>query len=120
MDTNGDTTWPLKDVEALEAEAARTHWGPRRRMLLEQAAAMRKAYDGAMSAAIVQPEPLTALDRCDRCGAQAYLRARTSSGFELLMCAHHAREHEPAFAEKGITIELDDRPKLAPAPAEVV
>ncbi|HET7303052.1 MAG TPA: hypothetical protein VFJ12_00720 [Segeticoccus sp.] len=38
--------------------------------------------------------PLTAVDRCDRCGAQAYVRARLHGG-ELLFCAHHAREHLP-------------------------
>lgn len=37
--------------------------------------------------------PLTALDRCDSCGAAAYVRA-TLSGSELLFCAHHARTHE--------------------------
>lgn len=37
--------------------------------------------------------PLTALDRCDSCGAQAYVRA-VISGSELLFCAHHARAHE--------------------------
>jgi hypothetical protein len=31
---------------------------------------------------------LTALDRCDSCGAQAYIRVTLSSG-ELLFCAHH-------------------------------
>ena len=34
---------------------------------------------------------LTAADRCDRCGAQAYLRVELQSGGELLFCAHHAR-----------------------------
>jgi len=38
--------------------------------------------------------PLTATDRCDRCGAQAYIRATLASGSELLFCAHHAREYE--------------------------
>ncbi len=36
---------------------------------------------------------LTAADRCDRCGAQAYVRARLISGGELFFCAHHGREH---------------------------
>lgn len=31
---------------------------------------------------------LTALDRCDACGAQAYIRVTLASG-ELLFCAHH-------------------------------
>jgi hypothetical protein len=34
---------------------------------------------------------LTALDRCDSCGAQAYVRVTLASG-ELLFCAHHAAE----------------------------
>lgn len=36
---------------------------------------------------------LTASDRCDRCGAQAFIRARLSSDQDLLFCAHHGREH---------------------------
>lgn len=32
---------------------------------------------------------LTAADRCDSCGAQAYVRVTLASG-ELLFCAHHA------------------------------
>jgi alanine racemase len=31
---------------------------------------------------------LSALDRCDSCGAQAYVRATLASG-DLLFCAHH-------------------------------
>ncbi|WP_449277376.1 DUF7455 domain-containing protein [Leucobacter sp. GX24907] len=38
--------------------------------------------------------PLTGLDRCDSCGAQAYVLALLS-GSELLFCAHHARKVEP-------------------------
>jgi hypothetical protein len=34
---------------------------------------------------------LTALDRCDYCGAQAYVKATLASG-ELYFCAHHATE----------------------------
>ncbi|MHA3683202.1 DUF7455 domain-containing protein [Leucobacter sp. HY1910] len=37
--------------------------------------------------------PLSALDRCDSCGAQAYVRV-VFSGSELLFCAHHATKHE--------------------------
>lgn len=35
---------------------------------------------------------LNANDRCDVCGAQAYVRVELSSG-DLLFCAHHAREN---------------------------
>jgi hypothetical protein len=45
---------------------------------------------------------LTALDRCDSCGAQAYVRATMSTG-DLLFCAHHAAE----FKEKLSTIALE-------------
>jgi hypothetical protein len=45
------------------------------------------------------PAPLTAVDRCDRCGAQAYLRVQLKSGGELLFCAHHAREHSDKLRE---------------------
>jgi len=36
---------------------------------------------------------LSAADRCDRCGARAYIRARLNSGGELYFCAHHGRQH---------------------------
>ncbi len=36
--------------------------------------------------------PLSAADRCDRCGAQAFVRATFPSGGELLFCGHHAHE----------------------------
>lgn len=42
--------------------------------------------------ATLAPE-LTIADRCDRCGAQAFVRARMSGGLELHFCAHHGREH---------------------------
>lgn len=40
-----------------------------------------------------QQQPLTAADRCDACGAQAYVRVTLSTG-ELLFCAHHANENK--------------------------
>lgn len=46
---------------------------------------------------VLAPTPLSAADRCDRCGARAYLRAVLPSGGELLFCAHHAREHAEAL-----------------------
>lgn len=42
--------------------------------------------------ATLTPE-LTTADRCDRCGAQAYIRARLAEGLALHFCAHHGREH---------------------------
>jgi len=36
---------------------------------------------------------LTAMDRCDACGAQAYIAVEVG-GSELLYCAHHGRKYE--------------------------
>ena len=36
---------------------------------------------------------LTALDRCDSCGAQAYIRVELGKG-ELLFCAHHGKKYQ--------------------------
>ena len=48
---------------------------------------------------------LTAADRCDRCGAQAYVRVRLNSGGELLFCGHHGREHLPKLQDLATQIE---------------
>ncbi|MFC7406095.1 DUF7455 domain-containing protein [Georgenia alba] len=46
---------------------------------------------------------LTAQDRCDACGAQAYVRVQMEAG-ELLFCAHHARKHLEALQKVATTI----------------
>ena len=56
--------------------------------------------------------PLTAVDRCDRCGAQAYLRVSLQGGGELLFCAHHAREHGDKLREIAATV-IDETDKLS-------
>lgn len=53
------------------------------------------------------PAHLTASDRCDRCGARAYLRVVLPGGGELLFCAHHGRAHETALRAVEAEI-LDD------------
>lgn len=51
----------------------------------------------------------TALDRCDRCGAQAYYQAdKTEAAAELLFCAHHHREFETELLNQGWTIRKDE------------
>ncbi|HET7475379.1 MAG TPA: hypothetical protein VFJ97_05070 [Dermatophilaceae bacterium] len=49
---------------------------------------------------------LSAADRCDRCGARAYVRARLSTGGELFFCAHHGRQHLPKL--QGLAVEIHD------------
>ncbi|RKS77601.1 hypothetical protein CLV35_1295 [Motilibacter peucedani] len=63
---------------------------------------------------------LTAADRCDRCGAQAYVRVTLESGGELLFCAHHGREHADALRQVATDIQdeterLEETPAVAPA-----
>ncbi len=60
--------------------------------------------------------PLTAADRCDRCGAQAYVRATMESGFDLLLCAHHFHENESRLREIAVAIQ-DESQRLAAVPA---
>ncbi|WP_137292124.1 DUF7455 domain-containing protein [Nocardioides dongxiaopingii] len=69
-----------------------------------------------MTTATAPSAALTAEDRCDRCGAQAYLRVELQSGGELLFCAHHAREHGDKLKEVAATVQ-DETHKLAPTAA---
>lgn len=48
---------------------------------------------------------LTSADRCDRCGAQAYMRVTMPSGGELLFCAHHGAQHSDALARMAARIQ---------------
>ncbi len=70
-----------------------------------------------MTTAVAPSSALSATDRCDRCGAQAYLRVELQSGGELLFCAHHAREHGEKLREIAAHV-VDETGKLRdPAPA---
>jgi hypothetical protein len=40
---------------------------------------------------LAQQPSLTIADRCDRCGAQAFIRAVFAAG-DLTFCGHHGRE----------------------------
>jgi hypothetical protein len=59
---------------------------------------------------------LSASDRCDRCGAQAYLRVELQSGGELLFCGHHAREHGEKLKKIAVTF-VDETNKLSDTPS---
>ena len=61
------------------------------------------------------PAPSTlinAMHRCDRCGAQAYVRVLLRSHQELLFCAHHYRQHAVALATVAAKIQ-DETQRLA-------
>lgn len=59
--------------------------------------------------ALLTPTSLSAADRCDRCGSQAYVRATLHGGGELFFCAHHARKHVPALREVAHIHDETDR-----------
>jgi hypothetical protein len=57
-----------------------------------------------MSTSVIETATLSAADRCDRCGAQAYVRVTMASGFELLFCAHHGKEHADKLKQVALKI----------------
>ncbi|MDT4939146.1 MAG: hypothetical protein QOG80_2817 [Pseudonocardiales bacterium] len=71
---------------------------------------------GAEVTTTLDAGPLTATDRCDRCGAQAYVRATMPSGSELLFCSHHWHDNEAALRDVAETIH-DETERLVEVPA---
>ncbi len=65
-----------------------------------------------MSTIVAPSSPLTAADRCDRCGAQAYVRVRLLAGGELLFCAHHAKKFDAGLKKVAVEI-IDESERLA-------
>ncbi|MGQ0623415.1 MAG: DUF7455 domain-containing protein [Sporichthyaceae bacterium] len=69
-----------------------------------------------MTTMLATTTALTATDRCDRCGAQAYIRVVLDGGSDLLFCAHHGRAYEDKL--RAIAAEFHDQSgKLAATPA---
>jgi hypothetical protein len=60
----------------------------------------------------IQDRPaLSAADRCDRCGAQAYVRVVLAGGGELLFCRHHYTDHEEKLRSVAIAVD-DERERI--------
>jgi hypothetical protein len=72
------------------------------------------AKEATLTGAIAPTKPLTALDVCDRCGAQAYVRVLLTNAGELLFCAHHGREHAKALAKVAVDIQDESNRLSAP------
>lgn len=66
-------------------------------------------FDNYVSTTIAEKN-LTAADRCDACGAQAYVRVELEAG-PLLFCGHHASRHLPVLEDKALSI-LDERERI--------
>lgn len=64
-----------------------------------------------MTTTVIDPT-LTAADRCDRCGAQAYVRVTMDNGFDLLFCNHHSRQHGEKLKQVALTIH-DESARLS-------
>lgn len=61
---------------------------------------------------VLESASMNALDRCDRCGAQAYVRAVMANGFELLFCGHHAKKYQEGLANAATRIQ-DETDRLS-------
>lgn len=68
-----------------------------------------------MTGALAPTTPLTAADRCDRCGAPAYVRVTLEAGRELLFCAHHSRQYDKGLRKVAVDIQ-DETDKLHETP----
>lgn len=67
--------------------------------------------------AFLNTRELTPNDRCDRCKAEAYIRA-TKGTQELLFCGHHGKKHELPLIASGWRVQ-DDTYKLNPGTEKV-
>lgn len=65
-----------------------------------------------MSTSVIDDAALTAADRCDRCGAQAYVRVTLPGGSQLLFCAHHGKEHADKLKQVALNIH-DETSKIS-------
>ncbi len=70
--------------------------------------------EATLTGALAPTKPLIPTDRCDRCGAQAYVRVLLPSSRELLFCAHHNRQHGQALAKVAVEIH-DESERLTQA-----
>jgi hypothetical protein len=56
-------------------------------------------------------------DRCDSCGAQAFVQVTMPSGFELLFCGHHYSKNEPGLGTQGAVVTIDERDTINAKPS---
>ena len=70
-----------------------------------------------MSTTVIEDATLSSADRCDRCGAQAYVRVKLAGGSELLFCAHHSKQHEDKLRQVALEIH-DETSRLVSSEAK--
>ncbi|WP_216666326.1 DUF7455 domain-containing protein [Actinomyces faecalis] len=65
---------------------------------------MASEAEAAPTPSQTNERPLTTADRCDVCGAQAFIRVVLVSG-ELLFCGHHGHAHMSALEKQALFIQ---------------
>lgn len=60
-------------------------------------------------------DQLNVSDRCDRCGAQAFVLA-INEDHDLMFCNHHGKEHAEALKDQGFIL-MDESYKLNEKPS---
>lgn len=68
---------------------------------------MTDAIMDDMTASTTVTRQLRVADRCDKCGAEAFVLAKFVAG-ELMFCGHHFNEYELMIREKSYEI-VDER-----------
>jgi len=58
-----------------------------------------------------QTTPLMIKDRCDKCGAQAWMRATRGANETLVFCGHDGAKNLTALLAQGFTVD-DQRQRL--------
>jgi hypothetical protein len=70
-----------------------------------------------MTTTQLERAPLSLIDRCDRCGAQAFVRALFVHG-ELTFCGHHGRELREVLDRDALLVEdATDSINARPSPS---
>jgi hypothetical protein len=71
----------------------------------------------ANATAAASARELTRGDRCDSCGAEAFVLVTMSNGLELFFCGHHFSKNEAGLAAQGAAVAVDNRASLNTKPS---
>ncbi|GIH97397.1 hypothetical protein ACFFMN_22735 [Planobispora siamensis] len=67
---------------------------------------------------VLQGDPLKIADRCDQCGAQAFVRVVFGRNRDLLFCGHHYQRHEPVLMARHPYVNVvDERHRINQKPS---
>lgn len=57
-------------------------------------------------------ETINAAHRCDRCGAQSYVRVAMPDGLKLDFCGHHYQKAKTGLSKSGAVMVVNQLDKL--------